>query len=148
MTLTSEINTSGGRNRYPEDANMEECTGTGDVIPSSTISSAPLSFHKRCGELITLSSVATHATISSPANSPRSGRRLVLFYSTLSGIKPVYKSPYIMFLKFDFDFYSIICSRLTSATRTHASQEFNHGLVFSSKPLQDDQIFEVKIQQK
>ena len=34
--------------------------------------------------------------------------------------------------------------RLTSATRTHASQEFNHGLVFSSNPLQDDQIFEVR----
>ena len=34
--------------------------------------------------------------------------------------------------------------RLTSATRTHASQEFNHGLVFSSMPLQDDQIFEVQ----
>ena len=32
---------------------------------------------------------------------------------------------------------------MTSAIRTHASQEFNHGLVFSSAPLQDDQIFEV-----
>jgi hypothetical protein len=29
------------------------------------------------------------------------------------------------------------------AHRTHAAQEFNHGLVMSSKPLQDNQIFEV-----
>ena len=30
-----------------------------------------------------------------------------------------------------------------TATRNHATQEFNHGLVLSSFPLQDNQIFEV-----
>jgi neuralized-like protein 4 len=30
------------------------------------------------------------------------------------------------------------------ASRTHAAQEFNHGLVLSSQPLQDNQIFEVR----
>ena len=35
-----------------------------------------------------------------------------------------------------------------SASRSHASQEFNHGLVFSSAPLVDDQIFEIRIDKK
>lgn len=37
---------------------------------------------------------------------------------------------------------------LKSASRTHAATEFNHGLVFSSRPLQDDEIFEVRIDSK
>jgi len=35
-----------------------------------------------------------------------------------------------------------------TATRNNATQEFNHGLVLSSFPLQDNQMFEVKIDKK
>eukprot|EP00095_Tigriopus_kingsejongensis_P009407 maker-scaffold143_size313727-snap-gene-1.19 protein:Tk09407 transcript:maker-scaffold143_size313727-snap-gene-1.19-mRNA-1 annotation:"neuralized-like protein 4-like" len=37
---------------------------------------------------------------------------------------------------------------LRTASRAHAATEFNHGLVFSSRPLQDDEIFEVRIDSK
>ena len=37
---------------------------------------------------------------------------------------------------------------LRSAVRSHASQEFNHGVVLSERPLQDNQIFEVRIDKK
>jgi len=36
----------------------------------------------------------------------------------------------------------------TSAVRTHAAQEFNHGVVLSEKPLLDDVIFEVRLEKK
>jgi len=36
----------------------------------------------------------------------------------------------------------------TSATRTHAAQEFNHGVVVSAAPLTDDVIFEVRLDKK
>lgn len=36
----------------------------------------------------------------------------------------------------------------TTASRTHANQEFNHGLIMSSSPLQEDRIFEVRIDKK
>lgn len=35
-----------------------------------------------------------------------------------------------------------------TAQRTHASQEFNNGLVFSAEPLADNQLFQVKIDKK
>lgn len=35
-----------------------------------------------------------------------------------------------------------------TASRTHATQEFNHGLVMSGSPLQDNQMFEVRIDKK
>lgn len=35
-----------------------------------------------------------------------------------------------------------------TASRTHATQEFNHGLVLSSFPLPDNQLFEVRIDKK
>lgn len=35
-----------------------------------------------------------------------------------------------------------------SAFRLRPSHEFNQGLVFSSRPLQDDQVFEVRIDRK
>ena len=38
------------------------------------------------------------------------------------------------------------CGR--TASRTHANQEFNHGLVLSRAPLQDDRIFEVRLDKK
>ena len=34
-----------------------------------------------------------------------------------------------------------LCSSLRTATRSHAVQEFNHGLVFSHTPLVDNQVF-------
>ena len=38
------------------------------------------------------------------------------------------------------------CGR--TASRSHANQEFNHGLILSSTPLQDDRMFEVKLDKK
>ena len=38
-------------------------------------------------------------------------------------------------------------SRVT-AFRQRPSHEFNHGLVFSNKPLKDDQVFQVRIDRK
>ena len=35
-----------------------------------------------------------------------------------------------------------------TASRTHAAQEFNHGLVISNSPLTDNQMFEVRIDKK
>ena len=35
-----------------------------------------------------------------------------------------------------------------TASRSHANQEFNHGLILSSSPLQDDRMFEVKLDKK
>ena len=35
-----------------------------------------------------------------------------------------------------------------TALRNHPTQEFNNGVVLSAKPLQDGQIFEVKIDRK
>jgi len=35
-----------------------------------------------------------------------------------------------------------------TAQRSHPTQEFNNGVVLSSEPLRDDQIFEVKIDKK
>ena len=37
---------------------------------------------------------------------------------------------------------------LRRACRSHAAQEFNHGLVLSSAPLDHDQIFEVRLDKK
>ena len=38
-------------------------------------------------------------------------------------------------------------NRLT-AFRQRPSHEFNHGLLFSSKPIKDDELFEVRIDRK
>lgn len=38
------------------------------------------------------------------------------------------------------------CGR--TAFRNYANQEFNHGLVMSSSPLQEDQLFEVRLDKK
>ena len=35
-----------------------------------------------------------------------------------------------------------------TAQRNHPTQEFNNGVVLSSEPLQDNQLFEVKIDKK
>ena len=68
---------------------------------------AGLSFHPRCGQLVTFSDPAAATSSSAdPATSSSQERRVV-------------------------------------AHRSHASQEFNYGLVMSSQPLQDNQIFEV-----
>ena len=71
---------------------------------------AGLSFHPRCGQLVTFSDPAAAAETSSSSSGadPASGQE-----------------------------------RRVVAHRSHASQEFNYGLVMSSQPLQDNQIFEV-----
>jgi neuralized-like protein 4 len=38
------------------------------------------------------------------------------------------------------------CGR--TASRSHANQEFNHGLILGCVPLQDDRIFEVRLDKK
>ena len=76
MTLTSGLPTSGDENRYPEDASAAECTEAEDVVQNNiTASSVPLSFHRRCGELVTLSSSTNPSTSSSSSSLPGKGRR-------------------------------------------------------------------------
>ena len=104
MTLTNEFTSNGEGIRGPGETTTLESTDVDEEAHNNEISSVPLSFHRRCGELVTLSSNCNNQTNSSSKGAGK---------------------------------------RYTGATRTHASQEFNHGLVFSSTPLQDDQIFEV-----
>ena len=78
---------------------------TNSVIMSSDAPPPGLSFHPRCGQLVTFSDHPAAASSSSGSAGPE--RRVV-------------------------------------AHRSHASQEFNYGLVMSSQPLLDNQIFEVR----
>ena len=76
MTLTHGITSGGDENRYPEGSTGADSTTSEEVVDNNVAaSSAHLSFHRRCGELITLSSTANLSTNSSSSFVTDTGRR-------------------------------------------------------------------------
>ena len=77
MTLSNRTSSTGDENRYSEGSSGVD----GAILQDDTtdnnlaLSSAPLSFHRRCGELITLSSPTNISSNTSSQFSTDAGRR-------------------------------------------------------------------------
>ena len=77
MTLTHGVTSNEDENRYPGVETGEDCASTSDDVVDNNVaaSSTHLSFHRRCGELITLSSTANPSSNSSSSFLSDAGRR-------------------------------------------------------------------------
>ena len=77
MTLTHGVTSNEDENRYPGDPTGEDCDTTSEDVVDNNIaaSSTQLSFHRRCGELITLSSTGNPSPNSSSSFLSEAGRR-------------------------------------------------------------------------
>ena len=77
MTLSNQTSSTGDENRYSEGSSSIDGTILQDDTTDNNLalSSAPLSFHRRCGELITLSSPANISSNTSSQFATDAGRR-------------------------------------------------------------------------